>query len=86
MGSSTNSFLAGEIGQFLNYPLFKMGDSAFTLFSALSIVFWLALILTLDFLARRFVVQRVLKRTRLDTSSTRSPKSADTFLFHWGFS
>jgi len=68
MEAFTDSILGGEFGKFLNYPLLKIGEMQFTLFSLLSVLFWVALVLTLNFLLRRFVVKRVLKRTRFDSS------------------
>jgi len=67
MNASTNVFFRG-FQEVLEYPLIKFGGTEFTPFSLAKILFWLALVLVLQYFLRRLVVQRVLKRTRLDAS------------------
>jgi small-conductance mechanosensitive channel len=67
MNGSTNVFFRG-LQEVLEYPLIKFGGTAFTPLSITKILFWLALVLVLQYFLRRLVVQRVLKRTRLDVS------------------
>ncbi|HTL66909.1 MAG TPA: mechanosensitive ion channel domain-containing protein [Lacunisphaera sp.] len=60
--------LAGDldVGHLLEYPLVKVGGSAFTLISLFTLVFWIVGLVLLNSLLRRLIVQRLLARTRLD--------------------
>jgi small-conductance mechanosensitive channel len=68
MGDATNNVVFGDFDKILHYPLVKIGDTPFTLFTLLVIIFWLVLVLVVNWLLRRFLVQRLLKRTRFDPS------------------
>ncbi|HEY5042025.1 MAG TPA: mechanosensitive ion channel domain-containing protein [Verrucomicrobiae bacterium] len=68
MDTATNNVIVGEFDKILNHPLFDVGKTPFTLWTVLAILFWLVLVLLVSFLMRRFVVQRLLKRTRFDPS------------------
>jgi small-conductance mechanosensitive channel len=67
MNTSTNVLLAG-LEQVLDYPLIKFGHTEFTPLSFAKIVFWLILVIVVQYFLRRMVVQRVLKRTRMDAA------------------
>lgn len=66
--NTTNNVALADFQKFLNYPLLKLGDTPFTVASFLNIVFWLVLVLVASWFLRRFVVQRLLKHTRFDSS------------------
>lgn len=65
MNTSTNVLFSG-LQQVLDYPLVKFGPTEFTPLSLAKIAFWLMLVLALQYFLRRMIVQRLLKRTRLD--------------------
>lgn len=50
----------------LEYPLFTVGESTVTVLSVGTAAFWFLAILTVNTLVRRFVVQRLLARTKFD--------------------
>jgi small-conductance mechanosensitive channel len=64
----TNNVVFDGLQKVLEYPLLKLGDTQFTFATLAKILFWLLLVLVLDWSLRRFVVQRLLKRTRFDVS------------------
>ena len=65
MNASTNVFFNG-LQEMLDYPLIKFGHTEFTPLSLAKILFWLFLVLVLQYFLRGLIAQRVLKRTRLD--------------------
>ena len=65
---NTNNAVVGDLDKVLNYPLVNLGSTPFTLMTLLAILFWLALVLVVNWLFRKWVVQRLLKRTRFDDS------------------
>ncbi len=65
MNGSTNVLFSG-LQQVLDYPLLKFGQTEFTPLSLAKILVWLVLVLALQYFLRVLVVQRVLKRTRMD--------------------
>ena len=65
MNTSTNVFFGG-LQQILDYPLIKFGQTEFTPLSIAKILAWLMLVLVLQYFLRGMIIQRVLKRTRLD--------------------
>lgn len=67
MNNSTNSFL-NAVQQVFDYPLFTLGDGAFTLGLILKLFLLVALVLVSEQLLRRFFTTRLLKRTRLDAA------------------
>ncbi len=67
MNTSTNVFFTG-LQEVLDYPLVKFGRTEFTPLSVAKILIWLCLVLVVQYFLRQLVVQRVLKRTRLDAS------------------
>ena len=68
MEVSTNNAVVWDLDKVLNYPLVKLGNTPFTLMTLLAILFWLVLVLVANWLLRKWVVQRLLKRTRFDDS------------------
>jgi len=52
----------------LDYPLLKLGNSTITPLSLGTLVFWIAAIFVLNSVLRRFIVQRLLQRTRFEPS------------------
>lgn len=64
----TNNVAFEGFQKFPEYPLLKLGNEPFTIASLLKIIFWLAFVLALSWALRRFVVQRLLKHTRFDSS------------------
>jgi small-conductance mechanosensitive channel len=67
MDAATNH-VVGEFDKVLHHPLFSVGQTPFTLWTLIVILFWLLLVLIGNWLLRRFIVQRLLKRTRFDPS------------------
>lgn len=61
-----SAFAAISPPSWLEYPLFKSGESVVTPLTILMIAFWLFLILGLNVLVRRFAVKKVLAHTRFD--------------------
>lgn len=68
MDAPTNNAFFGQVSKVLRYPLLQIGETPFTLWTILSILFWLLLVVAATWLLRRFVVQRLLKRSRFDPS------------------
>lgn len=68
MGDPTNNAVFEPFDKVLHHPLFNIGQTPFTLGSLIEIILWLVLVLLVNWLLRRFVVQRLLKRTRFDHS------------------
>jgi len=68
MDQPTNNVVFAELEKILNYELLKVGGSPFTPATILLIVFCIVLVLVASWALRRFVVQRLLKRTRFDPS------------------
>jgi small-conductance mechanosensitive channel len=66
--ASTNNVVFADLDKILHHPLIKLGTTPITVWTILAILFWLVAVLVADFLLRRFVVQRLLKRTRFDSS------------------
>lgn len=64
----TANGVAGGLERFLLFPIFKVGDTEFTLLSLGKVIFWIALVLALNAIVQRVLIQRALKRTRLDVS------------------
>jgi len=64
----TNNVVLDGLQKILAYPLLKLGDTQFTFGTLVKIFFWLLLVLVVDWLLRRFIVHRLLKRTRFDVS------------------
>jgi small-conductance mechanosensitive channel len=50
----------------LEYPLFTVGGSTVTVLAVCTVIFWFLAILSVNTLVRRFVVQRILARTKFD--------------------
>lgn len=64
MNSATESFL--EAGQrILNYPLFTLGEGRLTLSVILKLLLLCALVLTTEYVLRRYLIKRLLQRTAL---------------------
>lgn len=55
-----------SLGDWLLYPIIQLGDSHLTVQMVLKFVIWITAIVVLNMLLQRFVVRRVLRRTRLD--------------------
>jgi small-conductance mechanosensitive channel len=68
MGIGTNNVVFAQFDRMLHHPLLKLGDTPFTLWVLLKIIFWMALVLVVNWVVRRFIVQRLLKRTRFEPS------------------
>ena len=68
MDIATNNAVLGNLDKILNHPLFDLGKTPFTLWTLLTILFWLALVLVANWGLRHFLVQRLLKRSRFDAS------------------
>jgi small-conductance mechanosensitive channel len=66
--SQTNNIMFDGLQKILVYPLLKLGNTQLTFATFIEIFFWLALVLVLNWLLRQFIVQRLLKRTRFDSS------------------
>lgn len=67
MNDATNTALAA-LRDILNYPLVKMGEASLTLSIVLKLLLLFALVLGTEYLLRRYLTKRLLKRTRLDAS------------------
>lgn len=65
MDAATNNAAVGQFEKILHQPLF---NTSLTLSTIFTVIFWLVLVLLVNFLLRRFVVQRLLKRTRFEPS------------------
>lgn len=68
MDTATNNAVLGDFDKILNHPLFDIGQTPFTLWTLLTILLWLVLVLMVNWGLRRFLVQRLLKRSRFDAS------------------
>jgi len=67
MNAFASPFLAAvSASDWFGYPIFRLGDAEVTVFTVLKIVFWIGAVLVTNVLLRRFVIGRVLKRTRFD--------------------
>jgi small-conductance mechanosensitive channel len=64
----TNNIVWDGLQKILEHPLFKLGDTQLTSATFVKIFFWLLLVLLVDWFLRRFIVQRLLARTRFDAS------------------
>lgn len=64
---TTDSALAA-FRDILNYPLFKMGEGSLTLSVIVKLLLLFALVLGAEYLLRRHLTKRLLKRTRLDAA------------------
>ena len=67
MNDATNTALA-VLRDLLNYPLVKMGEASLTLSIVVKLLLLFALVLGVEYLLRRYLTKRLLKRTRLDAS------------------
>jgi small-conductance mechanosensitive channel len=65
---TTNNVVFGDFDKALHHTLVKIGATPVTLLTVLAVIFWVVAVLLLNWLLRRFVVQRLLKRTRFDPS------------------
>jgi small-conductance mechanosensitive channel len=65
MNGSSN-VLFGRLQEILDYPLIKFGNTQFTPLTLAKIAIWLLLVLVLQYVLRAMIIQRVLKRTRMD--------------------
>jgi small-conductance mechanosensitive channel len=63
-----DKFSLKDIGNIFTEPLFKLGNTQFTLERILVILVCFALVFVFNLLLRRFVMQRLLKHTRFDSS------------------
>jgi small-conductance mechanosensitive channel len=68
MDAVTNHAVLGDFNKVLRHPLFTVGDMPFTLWTLFAVLFWLAFVLLVNWFLHRFVVHRLLKRTRFDPS------------------
>jgi small-conductance mechanosensitive channel len=59
-------FAAVSVAEWLAYPILRLGDAEFTVATVLKFFLWIAAIVAANVLLRRFVVRRVLGRTRFD--------------------
>ena len=64
----TNNIVLDGLQKVLEYPLLKVGSTQFTFATFVKICFWLVLVLVLNWILRRFIVQRLLKRTHFDAA------------------
>jgi hypothetical protein len=64
----TNNIVFDGLQRILEYPLLKPGNTQFTFATLVKILFWLALVPVANWLLRRFIMQRLLKRTHFDSS------------------
>lgn len=64
----TNDIVLDGLQKILAYPLLKLGSTEFTLATLVKVFFWLLLVLVVNWFLRRFIVQRLLKRTHFDAS------------------
>lgn len=67
MNNATNSFL-NAVGDVLAYPLFTLGERSLTVALIGKLLLLSALVLATEYLLRRFLTKRLLKRTKLDAS------------------
>lgn len=68
MGADTNNVVFVQLDKILHYPLIKVGETSFTLWTVVDIVFWFVLVVVATWALRRYVVQRLLRRSRFDPS------------------
>jgi len=68
LDAGTNNVVLEQMDRILHYQFLKVGEMSFTVGSVLEILLWLAAVLAANWLLRRFVVQRLLKRTHFDPS------------------
>jgi small-conductance mechanosensitive channel len=68
MDAAITNTVVGEFDKVLNYPFLHVGRTPVTLWTILAVLFWLVLVLVVNWMLRRFIVQRLLKRTHFDAS------------------
>ena len=81
MEAATNHVIFGDFDKVLHYPLVKIGATPLTFFTVLAVIFWVALVLVLNWLIRRFFVQRLLQRTHFDPSLQYAIGKITSYLF-----
>ena len=59
-------FSAADLGPWLRYPLFHLGDATITVFAVAKILIWITAILFAHALIRRVLLERLLARTHFD--------------------
>ncbi len=57
-----------DVTAWLQRPLLQIGDSSITLYTLVKIIFWFVLVLVLNSLVRRLLVDRLLRRTHFDSA------------------